>query len=75
MTIRGVTARELRMEAALKLVLLFHSPNPWTADKGLEWRRLQTAAGVKDAHSEATSKALCDVVREVLGVEEGRVTT
>lgn len=47
------------VEEALRAVLLFHSPGSWGAEKSSEWYRL--------VHDErATTKVLCDVVREAL---------
>jgi hypothetical protein len=58
----------VRMEAALRLVLAFHSGEPWTRERQLDWHNLQVEAGVEHPHP-ATTKGLCDVIRDVLGIE------
>jgi hypothetical protein len=58
----------LRMEAVLKLVLLYHSGEPWDDAKKGEWHNLQVEAGMQDVR-DATTRGLCNVVREVLGIE------
>lgn len=55
----------VKMEAALRLVLLFYTGD-WTGEKRLEWHNLQVQAGVQFTR-DATTKGLCDVIRDVLG--------
>ncbi len=50
------------MRATLEAVLLFHSGSPWTPEKQAQWKTLTGA-------DEATTKVLCDQVREALAVE------
>jgi hypothetical protein len=45
--------------AALEAVLLFHSGGPWTHERRTRWQFLT-------GYAEATTKILCDVVREAL---------
>lgn len=49
-----------RLEEALCLVLEFHNPAPWTAERRLMWK---TITGSDDA----STKAMCDHIRKVLG--------
>lgn len=51
--------RELEMEEALRLVLLWHSAAPWDEEKRAEWK---AATGSPDA----TTAVLCDHIRKVL---------
>lgn len=44
---------------ALKAVLIFHGGGPWTTEQQMKWA--DHAAG-----REATTKVLCDIVREAL---------
>lgn len=60
----------LKMEAALRLVLLFHSPEPWTSSRQLAWTNAQVEAGVEFPRDEATTRVLCDTIRAVLGESE-----
>ena len=62
----------VKMETALKMVLEFHSGEAWTADRSNEWYNLQIQAGRSEAGYEATTKILCDTIREVLGMEARR---
>jgi hypothetical protein len=60
----------LKMQAALKMVLAFHDPAPWSFERCQEWRLLQNAAGRLDPDEAATTRVLCDTIREVLGLAE-----
>lgn len=44
----------------LRAVLLFHRGGPWTADDSRMWSALT-------GKDEATTRALCDAIREALG--------
>jgi hypothetical protein len=57
----------MKMQAALRLVLTFHSGEPWTPEWDRRWIDLQEQAGVLLPRAGATTKNLCDVIREVLG--------
>lgn len=54
--------REVELEAALSLVLEFHSATPWTPERTEAWR---TITGT----DEVTTRAMCDHIRKVLGGE------
>jgi hypothetical protein len=54
-----------RLVAALRLPLLFHSGAPWTEERRLEWRSLTGSY-------EATTKVMCDAIREALALAEGQ---
>lgn len=56
-----------KMEAALKLVLIFHSASPWNSTKEIDWCNLQVDCGCEEPVREATTRVLCDTIREVLG--------
>ena len=58
----------LKMEAALKLVLLFHSGKPWDSEAKNQWHNLSVDAGVEFPKA-ATTRGLCDLIREVLGMQ------
>ncbi len=59
-----------RMEAALRMVLAFHSAERWDIQRNLEWHNLQVQAGRGRVTDGATTKVLCDTIREVLGLQE-----
>jgi hypothetical protein len=54
--------RVVALEAALHAVLLFHGGGYWGPNEAAQWERLTGA-------KEATTKALCDVVRAALFAE------
>lgn len=65
--------REQKLEAACKLVLLFHGAGEWTMDKRLEWDNTigsllaDDGGRVPSVHwNEATTKNMCDAVRKAL---------
>jgi hypothetical protein len=51
-------ARNTKLEAGLRAVLLFHSPSPWDQEKQRLW---QEYTGGDDA----STKALCDFIRKL----------
>lgn len=53
------------MYEALQATLLFHSASPWDCEKQNRWRELT-------GKDEATTRALCDLVRAALAKAEGR---
>ncbi len=61
-----------RMEAALRMVLSFHSGKRWEPGLANEWRCLQRDAGILPTYIDeaATTKVLCSVIRQVLGEKE-----
>lgn len=71
-----MSIREVRLQMACELVLLFHSGGDWSAAKRAEWeRKLTELLGPKDirnrpfgipASNEATTRNLCDAVRKAL---------
>lgn len=57
-----------KKDAALEAVLLFHSGSPWDDTKRLRWLELAHLV-LKDVYYlnyEATTRVLCDMVREAL---------
>jgi hypothetical protein len=54
-----IAARIDRLRGALRAVLMFYSPSPWTPEMRDRWQALT-------GHADATSKNLCDVVRGAL---------
>jgi hypothetical protein len=60
----------LRMEAALRMVLLYHSGQVWDDKARLEWEILQSIAGMEERFEEATSRTLCYAIRHVLGEQQ-----
>ena len=59
-------ADRLQMHEALEAVLLFHRPGHWNAAKRERWKNLTTNTRWTKGR-EATTKVLCDLVREALG--------
>jgi len=55
--------QNVELREALEAVLLFHSPPPWEEAKRARWQELT-------GKDEATTKVLCDRIREVLADEE-----
>lgn len=62
----------MKMKAALELVLAFHSGEPWSHESVSKWLSLQRDAGVLHPSETATTRVLCDTIREVLGLKEER---
>lgn len=56
-------------KAALKLVLLYFTPDAWGVQQETEWCDLQQQAGIPVERVEriATSRVLCDTIQKVLG--------
>lgn len=57
----------------LRMVLLFHSPSPWTHEKLQEWAQLQEPllnvpgnGWMRDRIHDVSTKRLCDVIRWTL---------
>ena len=48
---------------ALRALLLFHHPGPWTTDRAKDWD--EVAPG-----RDCTSKTVCDLARKALGIPE-----
>lgn len=65
---QNVAKLGLQMEAALRMVLMFHGGD-WYAAERAEWLRLQEQIGVEFPQADATTRILCDTIRMVLGVE------
>ena len=61
--------------ACLEMVLMFHNGEPWTPEKSREWNHLQAVAGREFPRDSATTKVLCDTIREVLGLQEESMAT
>jgi len=57
--------RELRLEAACKATVLFHSGGPWSNAKASAWVRI-AALLLDDPFADATTKTLCDMQRKAL---------
>lgn len=53
-----------RMQTALEAVLLFYSPAPWDLCKQNRWFQITGSR-------EATTRVLCDHIRQVLGAAGG----
>lgn len=62
----------LKMKAALEMVLMFHGLEDWDDTKRIAWERLQLEAGRQKPGDMATTRVLCDTIREVLGLQEER---
>jgi hypothetical protein len=52
-------------ERLARAVLLFHRGGPWTAEDRAAWRSLTDS-------DEATTRALCDVARGIIGAPSSR---
>lgn len=71
-----MSIREIRLQMACELVLLFHSGADWSVTKRADWNnKLTELLGPKDirngrgsvpASNEATTRNLCDAVRKAL---------
>lgn len=59
---RAVEQRRMLKDIA-KATLLFHSGSPWSAAKSEEWKQLT-------GRDEATTRQLCDFIREQLELVE-----
>ena len=59
----------MKMKAALEMVLSFHDPEAWTSERDHQWYDLQRAAGVENVKQGASTRTLCDTIREVLGLK------
>lgn len=57
----------IRMKAALEMALLFHRGGAWTQADTIRWIALQNLIGVESTKGEASTKTLCNVLRDVLG--------
>jgi hypothetical protein len=56
----------VKMEAALRMVLMFYKSN-WDAELREKWKTLQASAGIEHPIEEATTRVMCDTIRDVLG--------
>lgn len=61
-TIAAIIAK---LENACKLTLMFHDGSEWTYDKRNEWT-LRATDELGHGRCDATTKVLCDVIREAL---------
>ena len=62
--------QSMKMKAALEMVLAFHSGEPWTPERNVAWGNLQIDAGREFIDDSATTRVLCQTIREVLGLAE-----
>jgi len=53
-----------KLRAALELPLMFHASGPWDEDKRRRWKEITGS-------DEATTKIMCDHIRNVLATVEG----
>lgn len=62
----------VRMETALRMVLLYFSGRPWDSVEAHLWANCQAKAGIENPREECSSRVLCDTIRSVLGASEQR---
>ena len=65
--IREAGKQAMRMKAVLEMMLMFYTPGRWEYRE--RWQELQSNAGVESPEELATTKVLCDTIRNVLGID------
>lgn len=63
---QSMAQHAVKMEAALRMVLMFYKSH-WDAELREKWKSLQKTAGIEHPIDEATTRVMCDTIRDVLG--------